>query len=499
MANKSINALDNTSTLANQDLLVLWKASANAAYNISGQDFTAMLTSLADGHGGISGIAKTSTSGLDDTYTITYADGTTSSFVVTNGAKGDTGDQTFVWIAYSAVSPTSDADVSVIPAPWMGVYVGLESTQGNLHYTDYTWYEIKGEKGDTGDGVTSIERTGGAGNPGETDTYTVYAGETVIGTFYVYNGINGSGSVSSVNSIYPDSNGNVELNTQNIRPRALVNRTILLLGDSYNHGDGGTVPKGWGYYFNQFNGTTGTIIQQGGGGFAALGGTGAQYPNMNYADVIGQLDQSSDYDLIIAQAGWNDANPDKNPSGASAIATGMDSFVSAVYAKWPNAEIIVIPTFNSGPLPKTKEVCLNAIATSAFDNGVRSCSQAWLWLKAGGYTANDGVHLNDAGYQALATYITRFVRGWDGIVARPHETNRVTISGTTNSNGAISLTSAVADSDSVLSVECENVSGAICIPWKYNNGNWWCWVQQWSDRTFYNNTAVTLKVTYMGA
>ncbi len=37
---------------------------------------------------GISSIAKTGTSGLVDTYTITYTDGTTSTFTVTNGVPG---------------------------------------------------------------------------------------------------------------------------------------------------------------------------------------------------------------------------------------------------------------------------------------------------------------------------------------------------------------------------------------------------------------------------
>ena len=45
----------------------------------------------ADGNG-ISGITKTGTSGLVDTYTITYTNGTTTTFTVTNGAKGDPGD-----------------------------------------------------------------------------------------------------------------------------------------------------------------------------------------------------------------------------------------------------------------------------------------------------------------------------------------------------------------------------------------------------------------------
>lgn len=40
---------------------------------------------------GISTILKTGTSGLVDTYTITFTDGTTTNFTVTNGQKGDTG------------------------------------------------------------------------------------------------------------------------------------------------------------------------------------------------------------------------------------------------------------------------------------------------------------------------------------------------------------------------------------------------------------------------
>ena len=40
----------------------------------------------------IKGIKKTSTDGLVDTYTITLTDGTTFTFTVTNGAKGDKGE-----------------------------------------------------------------------------------------------------------------------------------------------------------------------------------------------------------------------------------------------------------------------------------------------------------------------------------------------------------------------------------------------------------------------
>jgi hypothetical protein len=213
MADVAINDLPAATNVQAADLLVLWQQASNAARNISGQSFTNWLVAYADGHGGIQSIAKTSSTGTNpvvDTYTITLSDTTTSTFTVTNGLKGDTGDQTYVWVAYSTDEPTSDADISQIPDAWMGIYAGLESTFENLHYTDFAWYQIKGAQGDTGQGITSVVRTSGSGSPGTTDTYTMYAGEDEVGTFLVYNGQNGTGAVSTVNGVSPTL-GNVQL------------------------------------------------------------------------------------------------------------------------------------------------------------------------------------------------------------------------------------------------------------------------------------------------
>ncbi len=53
---------------------------------------------------GISSIQKTSTSGLVDTYTITYSDGTTSTFNVTNGAGASADLENLKYYEYSAFS-----------------------------------------------------------------------------------------------------------------------------------------------------------------------------------------------------------------------------------------------------------------------------------------------------------------------------------------------------------------------------------------------------------
>ena len=82
----------------------------NASINSSGyliitlSDNTTINAGLAQGSGsggggtgpagvGIQSIAKTSTNGLVDTYTITLTDGNTSTFTVTNGATGPMGPQ----------------------------------------------------------------------------------------------------------------------------------------------------------------------------------------------------------------------------------------------------------------------------------------------------------------------------------------------------------------------------------------------------------------------
>ena len=245
MADKAINELVAATSVGANDLFVLEQS--NTAKKLTGQILENWLVSLADGHGGIQSITKTGTTGTNpvvDTYTIVYADSTfTSTFTVTNGLKGDTGNQTYVWIKYASVQPTSNVEMGNDPDNWMGIYVGLSST-APVNYTDYVWYQIKGEKGDVGDSITSVELTAGNHDPGTTDTYTVYAEGNAVGAFTVWNGINGSGAVGSVNDVFPDGNGNVTLTAADIDIGAssvvpgtdVVNGAVGTSGD-YARGD----------------------------------------------------------------------------------------------------------------------------------------------------------------------------------------------------------------------------------------------------------------------
>lgn len=279
MADKTIGQLvaapSNLAEYTGQELLVLEQN--NTAKKLTMQILENWLVSFADGHGGIQTISKTGTSGLVDTYTITFADQSTATFTVTNGngitgvtqywavsssnttvpsswsttrqtmtptnkylwsymtftrdsgsfsttksvvgVYGDTGQAWYVWIKYAGQRPTSDADIGTEPDNWMGVYSGTAST-APTSYTAYQWFEIKGETGSTGAtgaSIASVTRTGGTGEAGSTDTYTITLDTgTVAGTFTVYNGINGSGAVVTVNGVQPDQSGNVALTAANI-------------------------------------------------------------------------------------------------------------------------------------------------------------------------------------------------------------------------------------------------------------------------------------------
>ena len=246
-----------------------------AAKKLTGQILLNWLTAAADGHGGISSIVKQSTSGLTDTYRITMADTTTfdfpvkngrgitvvskistsglvdtyrityndstnSTFTITNGAKGDKGDNAYVWIRYAAQKPTAAShSFGVLPDNWMGVYSGNSAT-APTDWTKYQWFEIKGEKGDIGNpalltsqSVTYQASTSGnvipSGNwQGSIPTVAqgAYLWTRVAMTFnsgtpiYAYSvsrmGLDGTGAVSKVCGKEPNSNGNVELGAENV-------------------------------------------------------------------------------------------------------------------------------------------------------------------------------------------------------------------------------------------------------------------------------------------
>ena len=264
-----------------------------AAKKLTGQILLNWLTAAADGHGGIQSVVPLSTSGLTDTYRITladttvfdfavtngkgisdispkstsglnvtyeikYSDGTTSTFVVKNGAKGDKGDTPQVWVRYASQEPTAAShDFGILPDDWMGFYSGFAET-APTDWQQYLWFKIKGEKGDTGAPAVLVQRS---------TTYMVSDSGTIVPsgswqseipnvpqgkylwtrTVLTFNtgspvtsysvsrmGIDGTGAVSTVCGVAPNSSGNVNLSASDVGALAasggIVTGNILLDG-----------------------------------------------------------------------------------------------------------------------------------------------------------------------------------------------------------------------------------------------------------------------------
>lgn len=273
MADKSIDQLNAAEKIYATDLFVLQQS--GSAKKLTGQVLLNWLTAAADGHGGIqsiakrstsgladtyritladtttfdfvvtngrsiTGISKTSTSGLADTYTISYNNGTTSTFTVKNGEKGDKGNNAYVWIKYASQEPTeSSHSIGDIPDDWIGIYSGNAST-APTDWQQYKWFKHKGEQGDTGNPATLVTKSvtyqvsdsgtiipsGAWGSSIPVVSQGKYlwtktevrfnTGDPIISYSVARMGIDGSGSVSSVSGVSPDSDGNVTLTSADV-------------------------------------------------------------------------------------------------------------------------------------------------------------------------------------------------------------------------------------------------------------------------------------------
>lgn len=273
MADKSIDHLNAAEKIYATDLFVLQQS--GSAKKLTGQVLLNWLTAAADGHGGIqsiakrstsglvdtyritladtttfdfvvnngrgiTGISKTSTSGLVDTYTISYNNGTTSKFTVTNGAKGDKGDNAYIWIKYASQEPTeSSHSMGDIPDDWIGIYYGKAST-APTDWKQYQWFKHKGEQGDTGAAATLLNRSvtyqvsdSGTIIPSGSWSSSIPAvsqgkylwtktelqfnsGDPIVSYSVARMGIDGSGAVSSVAGVSPDAAGNVTLTAADV-------------------------------------------------------------------------------------------------------------------------------------------------------------------------------------------------------------------------------------------------------------------------------------------
>ena len=131
---------------------------------------------------GINRIFKASTSGLVDTYTILYTDGTTSNFNVTNGKNGEDGEPGAAGKGISSITKTGTS--GLVDTYTITYTDGTTSTFTVTNGTDGQ----PGASGSDGVGISSITKTG---TSGLVDTYTITYTDNTTSTFNVTNGADG--------------------------------------------------------------------------------------------------------------------------------------------------------------------------------------------------------------------------------------------------------------------------------------------------------------------
>lgn len=273
MADKAISELISAEQITPTDMFVLEQN--GTAKKLTGQVLLNWLTAAADGHGGIqditgpdvSGLEKTYTiiladqtqrtftvtdgngvadfkkiksEGLVDTYRMTYDDGTYYDMMVANGAKGDKGDNAYVYFKWASQDPSiSPHSMGDIPDDWQGVYTG-NLPNAPTDWQAYIWVKVKGEKGDTGEAASLLSKeivyqasASGTIYPSGAWSQTIpvvpagsylwtrvtlvfNSGDPVVSYSVGRMGMDGSGTVSTVCNKSPDANGNVELSTSDV-------------------------------------------------------------------------------------------------------------------------------------------------------------------------------------------------------------------------------------------------------------------------------------------
>jgi hypothetical protein len=135
---------------------------------------------------GIASITKTGTAVLVDTYTITFTDGTSTTFNVQNGR------------GIATVEKTGSS--------------GLADAY-TITFTDGTTqnYVVN-----NGNGIASVTQTGGSHIAGQYDTYTITYTDGTTSTFQVYNGANGEGSGDMEKRIYDTNDDGVVDNAEQL-------------------------------------------------------------------------------------------------------------------------------------------------------------------------------------------------------------------------------------------------------------------------------------------
>ena len=285
----------------------------------------------------VSSVNKTGSNGLVDTYTITYSDGSSSTFEITNGAAGAQGaaGQNGNTILVGIGAPTGatggvDGDSYIDTTTW-NYYLKVSGNwelQGN----------IQGAAGNDGRGIASIVKTGPAAD-GLTYTYTItYTDGSEPYAFTVTNGKNGTAVLTGdTNPTDQGVDGDSYINTTSwdyfvkengswVKKGNIKGVSIVSVIRTDGDGSAGTVDT---YTITYSNGTTSTFTVTNGAngtnGKTLLTGTGA--PNSAEGTVGDSYIDVASWTLYVktAEDTWTSKGSFNGADGTSVTITDIST------------------------------------------------------------------------------------------------------------------------------------------------------------------------------
>lgn len=225
-----------------------------------------------------------------------------------------------------------------------------------------------------------------------------------------------TGDISTINSLIGNGEPTTtdktiigainELDSDIAAMAAPKKRKYVFIGDSYTDPDHADSTR-WDYYIASYLNLAAadhSTIADSGAGFVTVGNKGS-----NLVQMVTAATADSNVTDVFVIAGVNDLNQTD-----SDVRDGVDDFVAAVKTKFPNAKILFSFMQKNYGATATKLISFRDLINTQFiKNGasVDPIGHGYLFEKT--WIANDGVHLTNAGVEAVGKRAAALLSGSD--------------------------------------------------------------------------------------